>query len=318
MNQIIVPNQPDTAIAIVPSARARRFILEAEAPSTRRAYMTDINTFTTWCTARGVSPMPAAPETVANFIADSAEQGLRPSTIGRRVAAIRYLHRLADEETPTRSELVSKTLKGIRREMGGAPDRKAAATADIVERMIDTCDDSLKGLRDRAILALGFAGAFRRSELVALRVEDLSRTDDGYRVLIRKPKTDQEGQGQTIAIPRGNRLRPGPAIEAWMAAAGIESGPLFRRVRRGGKVGAQPLRPAVVAEIVKERCLLINEDPAQFSGHSLRSGFLTSAARAGATIFKMRDVSRHKSLETLNAYVRDADLFRNHAGSAFL
>ena len=210
--------------------------------------------------------MPAAPETVADFIADSAEQGLRPSTIGRRVAAIRYLHRQADEETPTRSELVSKTLKGIRWEMGGAPGRKAAATADIVERMIDTCDDSLKGLRDRAILALGFAGAFRRSELVVLRVEDLSRTDDGYRVLIRKSKTDQEGQGQTIAIPRGNRLRPGPAIEAWMAAAGIESGPLFRRVRPGGKVGAQPLRPAAVAEIVKERCLLINEDPAQFSG----------------------------------------------------
>lgn len=326
MNEIVPLQSPlprplpssNAVVTVTVSDDVRRLVMEAEAPSTRKAYATDIRTFQTWCRRHGYTALPATPETVCEFVVASMERKLRPSTIQRRMAAIRYMHRLADLETPTKSELVAKAIKGMRRELGALPDRKAPATADIVGRMLDSCDDSLIGLRDRALLALGFAGAFRRSELVALTTDDIEAADDGIRVTIRKSKGDQEGMGQTIAILGGNRLRPVAALNAWLAAAGIESGPLFRRVRVGDEVGTKPLSEASVALIVKKRCTLIGEDPGIFSGHSLRAGFLTSAARSGASIFKMRDVSRHKSLETLNGYVRDAELFRDHAGSAFL
>jgi integrase len=171
--------------------------------------------------------------------------------------------------------------------------------------------DTLIGRRDRALLTLGFAGAFRRSELVALQVADLRAVPDGLRVTIRRSKTDQEGIGAEVAIPRGYRLRPVEAVEAWLAAAAITDGPLFRRVARGSRVGDLALTPHAVPNILKGYCAAADLDPAEFSGHSLRSGFLTSAAEAGASIFKMVEVSRHKSVDTLRGYVRRWTSSRN-------
>jgi integrase len=178
--------------------------------------------------------------------------------------------------------------------------------------------DTLIGKRDRALLLLGFAGAFRRSELVALTVADLIEAEGGFRVLIRRSKTDQEGQGQEIAIPAGGKLRPVEAIKTWLAAARIATGPVFRPVAKGGRVLPQPLTDRSVANIVKAYAAEAGLDPDLFSGHSLRAGFLTSAAEAGASLLKMAEVSRHASLDTLRGYVRRADLFRDHAGAAFL
>jgi integrase len=166
--------------------------------------------------------------------------------------------------------------------------------------------------------ALGFAGAFRRSELVALDVEDLESCEAGLRVQICRSKTDQEGVGTTIAIVAGSVACPAKAVQVWLEAAGITSGPVFRSVAKGNRIGRRRLSDRAVANVVKAGADRVGLDASQFSGHSLRSGFLTSAARRGASIFKMMDVSRHKSMDTLRGYVRDADLFRDHAGAGLL
>jgi integrase len=172
----------------------------------------------------------------------------------------------------------------------------------IISRALGT-GDGVKGIRDRAILLLGFAGAFRRSELVALDVDDVAECETGLRITIRHSKTDQEGAGATIAIVRGSIACPVAALRAWRDAAGITSGPLFRSIRKGGKVGAR-LSAQSVADVVKAHAENVGLDPALFAGHSLRSGFITSAAKRGASIFKMMDVSRHRSVDTLRGYVR--------------
>ena len=254
---------------------------------------------------------------MAAFLAFEAIHGTRASTIGRRLAAIRYAHKLAGFETPTNSEAVKATLRGIRRTIGSAPARKRPATADRVRTMAQQTDGSLKGLRDRTILLLGFSGAFRRSELVGLDLLDLEFSLAGLLVTIRKSKTDQEGEGATIPIIAGSAACPIAAVRAWIKAAGITCGPLFRSIRKGGKIGRR-LSGRAVAEIVKKAATGAGLNAKDFSGHSLRAGFLTSAAASGASLFKMMDVSRHKSADTLRGYVRDADLFRNHAGLGLL
>jgi integrase len=177
--------------------------------------------------------------------------------------------------------------------------------------------DGLKAIRDRAILLLGFAGAFRRSELVALDVEDVAECETGLRITIRHSKTDQEGEGATIAIVRGSIACPVEALKAWRDAAGITTGPLFRSIRKGGKVGER-LSAQSIADCVKKHAEKVGLDPALFAGHSLRAGFLTSAAKRGASIFKMMDQSRHRSVDTLRGYVRDAEIFKDHAGAGLL
>jgi integrase len=158
----------------------------------------------------------------------------------------------------------------------------------------------------------------RRSELAALDFEDIEETADGLRVTIRRSKTDQEGHGHVIAIPRGVIACPVAALKAWLAAAGITAGPMFRPIAKGGRVQAMRLTDRSVAAIVKAHAKRAGLDPKQFAGHSLRSGFVTSAAARGASIFKMADQSRHKSMDTLRGYVRDAEIFKDHAARGLL
>jgi len=305
--------------ALGPDLAAAVDLAKAEkAASTRRAYGTDFRLFKAWCDGKGVSSLAASPETVAAFLAAETGNGTKPSTLGRRVAAIRYAHKLAHLDTPTDSEAVKATLRGIRRTFGGAKVRKAPAIAAKVQAMVALAPDRLTGLRDRALLLLGFAGAFRRSELVALDVADVEETETGLLVTIRRSKTDQEGEGVTIAIARGVVACPAKALREWLEAAGIEAGPIFRPINKAGTVAAERLTCRSVANIVKGYATLAGFDASTFSGHSLRSGFLTSAAAKGASIFKMMDVSRHKSVDTLRGYVRDAELFKDHAGAGLL
>ena len=210
-------------------------------------------------------------------------------------------------------------LRGIRRELGAARQTKTPATHDLITAMMAACPaDKLIGIRDRALLALGFAGAFRRSELVALDMADLTEVPDGLRVLIRKSKTDQEGAGQEVAIPRGHHIRPVETLQAWLAAAGITEGPVFRQVTQTGRVSEVALGDDGYVKAIKKRAKAVGLDPAGFSGHSLRSGFLTSASEHGAAVFKLQEVSRHKSVDVLAGYVRRSDQFKGHAGSGFL
>jgi integrase len=176
----------------------------------------------------------------------------------------------------------------------------------------------LVGLRDRAIVLLGFAGALRRSELVALDVADIERTEKGLLVWISSSKTDQESEGVIVAIPRGDTDCPAEALQTWLRAARIAEGPLFRSIRRSGRISLTRHSDRTVTSIVKRHADRVGLDAKKFSAHSLRSGFLTSAASNGASIFKMMEVSRHKSIDTLRAYIRDAELFKDHAGLGLL
>jgi site-specific recombinase XerC len=254
-------NSPSRSLALVDTgplpARLGPELQEAagyaraeKSAATRRAYRSDFDLFRAWCETKRAPALPAAAQTVAAFLAAEANRGAKPSTIGRRLAAIRYAHKLAGHELPTNSEAVKATLRGIRRTAGSAPARKAPATADKIVAMVDKAGTDIKGLRDRALLLLGFAGAFRRSELVALDVDDLQFCNGGLRVNIRKSKTDQEGHGAIIAIIPGSTACPIRAVRSWIETAGYFNG-LFRAVTRAGKISSHRLSGRAVADLVK-------------------------------------------------------------------
>ena len=300
------------------STAANDYAQASKAASTRRAYQTDAADFACWCKQHGVDPIPASVDTVAAYLASLANAGLRASTITRRCAGIRYMHRLAGLESPTGNEALKAVLSGIRRSIGTAATRKAPATADVVRVILAEVPQDLRGLRDRALLLLGFAGALRRSELVAINVSDIEETAEGLLVHIRKSKTDQEGTGDFVSVPHGSRLRPVAGVMAWLQAAGIVEGPLFRSIKKGGLVTPERLSDRSVAKIVKRRAEAAGFDPAIFSGHSLRAGFVTAALHHGADILRVMDVTRHREVSTLKTYDRRAKAFKQHAGEAFL
>lgn len=298
--------------------RAADYARAEKAPATRKAYWKDFEIFGLWCQDRDLDSLPATAAAVAAYLAFEADRGSKPSTIGRRCAAIRYVHGIAGHPSPTGDERVKAVIRGIRRTHGAAPTRVTPATADRIMVMAPRPDGGLTAVRDRALLLLGFAGALRRSELVALDIADIEEVPEGLRVTVRRGKTDQEGRGAIIAIVRGEVACPVAALRAWLQAAGITEGSLFRPIRRGGHVQAQRLTDRSVANIVKAHAERVGLDSALFSGHSLRAGFLTSAAKHGASLFKMMATSRHRSTDTLAGYVRDQELFKDHAGSGLL
>ena len=314
------------AIAHYPDSEvkaARRYLDQARANATRQKYDRDWLAFSSWCQERRQPNLPAAPETVAVYLAAEAERGLAPPTLTRKVAAIGFAHRRAGLDPPHKQPggtLIADTLAGIRRERLHAPSKKTAAEADILFAvLLQLQGDRLADVRDRAILSFGMASAMRRSELVALNVNDIHAEARGLRITIRRSKTDQTGKGVTIGVPAGKRLKPVEALQQWLKRAAISEGPVFRRLSTNGeRVLASRLSDRAIARIIKARFANAGFDPEAFSGHSLRSGFLTSAAAAGASIWKMREVSRHKSVQVLSDYVQSAELLDDHAGNGFL
>ncbi len=297
---------------------AKSYIERSLAPSTRKFYRIDFGIFSNWCAALGLIALPATPDTVARFLAAQASNGIKPATLIRRLAAIRMAHVAQGHSSPTEHKGVKAVLKGIKREKGIAQNKKAPATAERIEAMIAHRPPSLIGLRDKALLLLGFAGAFRRSELVALTVNDIERTPEGIKVTIRKSKTDQEKLGQVVAILNGTRFRCVDALMSWLKEANINDSYLFRPIKKGGQVQAMALTDRSVANIVKHYAAKASLTVDDFSAHSLRAGFITSGAAAGADLFKLMEVSRHKKPETIIGYVRESKLFENHAGEKFL
>lgn len=294
------------------------FIRASQADNTQRAYAADWRAFETWCLDNRKDSLPADPLTVAAYLAALAEnRGRKLSTIRRRCAAIAHMHRSNDYESPTSHAGVKATLNGIARTLGARPAKKAALTVELVARTIRKVPTDVLGLRDRALLLLGFAGAFRRSELVAIDVTDIARHARGLVVTIGRSKTDQLGAGMVKAIPHGKRLRVAEAIDAWLIAARIVDGPVFRALR-GQRVLPTRLTARQVARIVKKRAAAAGLDPALFAGHSLRSGFLTSADDHGASLTKAADHAGHKKLDTTRGYMQTGDAFRDHAGKKFL
>jgi site-specific recombinase XerD len=290
----------------------------SRAASTKAAYASDWRIFERWCVEHDLCAMPANPATVAAFLADQVEQGMKPSTLGRRLAAIKYRHKTAGEDSPTDTAAVKAVLQGARRTLGVAPRKLAAATSEKTIGIATLVRPGLAGLRDRVILLLAFSLAARRSELVALDVEDLEECQEGLRVRIRRSKTDQEGVGATVAVCRGSIACPVTALREYLDAAGIASGPIFRWIRRGNHLTDQRLTAQTICRIVKDHAAKLGLNPKEFGAHSLRAGFATSSAARGANLFKIMSVTRHKSVDTLRGYVRDADLFKDHAAAGLL
>jgi integrase len=303
---------------IAPAAdRARSYAENAKAPATRRAYASDWRSFEAWCAAAGLSNLPAAPETVALYIAALAEKH-RPATIGRHLAAISARHKARGMESPAsmRHGAVSSVWHGIKRTHGTAQDAKAPVLIENLRAMVRSLRPGVIGIRDRALLLVGFAGAFRRSELVALDVEDVQFTGDGLVVLLRRSKTDQEAEGRKVGLPYGSNPDTCPvrALRGWIEASAIESGPLFRPITRHGKIQGR-LSGFAVAVIVKRHAGAVGLDMSAYSGHSLRAGLVTSAAIAGASERSIMSQTGHRSSAMVRRYVRDANLFRENAAA---
>jgi site-specific recombinase XerD len=297
------------------SERARSYADEARAAATVRAYESDLADFRAWCEQHGFSPLPAEPQTVALYLTERADT-LSVASLRRRLAGIAVAHRLAGLESPTTHGTVKSVLRGVTRIKGAAQTQKVAITTEQLRTMIGTLPESLLGCRDRALLLIGFAGAFRRSELVAFDVRDVQFVREGVLLQLRKSKTDQEQVGRTVAIPFGSNpvTCPVRSLAAWIEAAGLTDGPLFRSVNRHGQVQSQRLTAQSVALVVKRYARNAGFACEDFAGHSLRSGFCTSAAEGGAGEREIMQQSGHKSITTARKYIRKGTLWQNHAG----
>jgi len=237
--------------------------------------------------------------------------------VRRRCAAIGDAHRRANLDNPAGHAGVKATLAGIARTLGVAPVKKAALTAELLAKALRTMPQDLAGLRDRALILIGFSAALRRTELVALDVDDIARHPKGLLITIRRSKTDQTRAGRTKAVPHGRKLHAVRALDAWLAAAKITTGPLFRGVR-GDTVLGRRLCDHQVARIVKKRIAAVGLDPKLFAGHSLRSGYISSAAEHNASLVSIAAHAGHEKLDTTRGYVQVADAFRDHSGKGFL
>lgn len=318
-NLLAPVDPPRVMLPAEAAALVQAYQRASKADATVRAYRSDWREFQAWCGRHGFPASPASPAAVAAYIVAEAEAGRAPSTLGRRLAAIRYAHKLAGQADPTEDEGVRAVMKGARRKVGVAPTQKAAATDGILMLMMGRTPATLAGKRDRALLALGFAGAMRRSELVALDVADLVEDPEGLRVMVRRSKTDQEGRGFEKAIPHGRAIRPVALVRDWLSAAAITEGPVFRPVSRSGRVrGSERLTTRTVANIIKQYAEAAGLDASTFSAHSLRAGFITTAAERGADMARIMDVSGHRDPRTVVGYIRRANAFKGHAGSSFL
>ncbi len=304
-------------------AAAASYRRRAKAANTVRAYASDWRQFEAWCDERGLDPLPARPEAVATYLAVLAQAEKADSTIGRQLAAIGWHHRQCGHVPPTARDermVIADTLAGIRREARARPSNRKAAimAADLVAMIAAVRGVGSKAVRDRAILALGLASALRRSELVALQLADVQLVKQGARITIRHSKTDQEGEGQVIAIPNGTTILPVARLKAWLVVRGDAPGPLFTRFAARGEWTGLAMSDRAIARLVQKYGKIAGLDPATIGAHSLRAGFLTEAARSGASLPKMQEVSRQKKLEVLLGYIRSAELFEDHAGGGFL
>ncbi len=307
------------------------------AKNTRIAYDKGWRVFSDYCNTRKIDPLSATQDDVADFFIYLAseprstdatfKQGkpLSLNTLTLYKSAIANKYNEAGIASPSLSPKVNSVLKGLARYQGEPPRRVKALRDHQILVMLEHCGESLIGVRDAAILALGFAAALRRSELCGLMVKDIeiippincSDTKKMF-ITIRKSKTDQFGKSHRIAVPEGKWIKPIDKIQAWISASGLTHGYLFQTMRRGGELRGNPLHHSDIPRLVKKYAGYVGIDPEEVSGHSLRAGFVTSAAVHNARLDKIMEITRHTNPSTVIKYIRDADTFRDHAGEKFL
>lgn len=312
MTQAITTTAQNDAAGAALAAYApqvREYVQASKADNTRKAYAAHWRTFTAWAAGANVSALPAQPETIVAFITHQAGKGRKAATLQASLAAIAFQHKAAGAVNPCDDIRVTTTMQGIRRKIGKRQTQKAPATLDVVRRMVITLPYDLRGIRDRAIILCGFWGAFRRSELVALTVADVTFTQAGAKVFIAKSKTDQEAEGMTKNLPMlaDRSICPVNALREWLRVSGIQSGALFRGIDKTGSLHSGNMGGREVARVVKRACAAAQISEAQYAGHSLRAGFVTDAAEKGAQAWEISEQTGHAAgSRVLQSYIRAA------------
>ncbi len=301
---------------------ARAYRSRAKADNTRAAYRSAVRAWCAWCTQHAVSPLPASSRDLAAFLAAGRDQGLASNTLKLRVAAVRFLHRAANLPSPTDTAEISETMAGIRRDAPN-PEKKRAATLTVLRELLAPIPDDLRGLRDRALLLVGFAGALRRSEIAAIQLNDLLRTDQGFELTLKRSKGSQT-DAVLVPLPYGRtELCPVRALTAWLQVAAMGDGPVFRRLwlppntNPAGPpplpaIGPDALTPRSIARIVQDRAVKAGFGRLEFGGHSLKRGALTAGMQAGAHPAQLKRLGRHKSFDVLGEYLEYGNLFNAH------
>ena len=321
---------------------ASEVIRRSLAENTRVAYRAGWKRFVAYCRGTGTEPLEATPTDVADFLIRLASAPRSPRATTKRgeplalgtiricLAAINRQFSERDRDSPARHPSVATVLQALGRLSNGRRRQVKALWHHEIVKILRRCDERagrkeqrLIAARDAALLAVGFAAALRRSEICGLRFEDIeflggAKPRNGMFLDIRRSKTDPYGRGERIAIPDGAVIRPVKRIQDWLTLSRIERGPVFQAMRRGGHLQGRPLGPSDVARLVKQYAGAIGLDPAEYSGHSLRAGFVTSAAAHHARLDKIMEVTRHKSTDMVLRYIRQADAFEDHAGAGFL
>lgn len=299
--------------------RAQVFAEHARSERTKQTYTSAWKRYIAWCSAHGLSYLPTTPQALTLYITERAIAGRHPSSINVDLAAIGQAHKLAGFAAPRGDRVVSETARGIRRTLTRPSTGRAALSPEQLRKVLGAIpSDSLIGLRDRALLLVGFLGGFRRSELVGMKAEHVTEKAEGIVIRLFGSKDDRALVGRDVAIPASSgELCAVRALAAWRARAGIEKGYLLRSVDRHGNIGGR-LSGRTVARIVKRRASAVGYDVDEISSHSLRVGYVTAAHEKGAPLESIMQVTGHKSYETAMKYIRKASLFKQHPSTDLL
>lgn len=290
----------------------------SKANNTVRAYKSDFKDFGLFCAKNGFKSLPSEPRIVSLYLTYLSTKDSKISTLKRRVVSIGVIHRLKGYYLDMKHPSIIENIMGIKRRKGSIQKSKKPILINNLKQLINVIDEEnkedIKKLRDRSIILIGFSGGFRRNEIVSLDYEDLDFVEEGLKIQIRRSKTDQFGEGSVKALPYfdSSKYCPVISLKNWIEISKISTGPLFRRFVKGSKLSKNRLTDQTVALLIKQYLQLAGIDSKNYSGHSLRSGFATSAAESGAEERSIMDMTGHKSTEMVRRYIKEANLFKNN------
>jgi len=291
----------------------------SKASNTVRAYKSDFNDFTLFCVKNGFKSLPSEPKIVSLYLTHLSTKGSKMSTLKRRLVSIGVIHKLKGHYLDTKHPSIIENIMGIKRRKGSNQTGKKPILINDLKNIIDVIDqennNEIKKFRDRSIILIGFSGGFRRNEIVSLDYDDLDFVPEGLKINVRRSKTDQFGEGFRKALPYFDRSQYCPVVtlKKWIEVSQIISGPVFRRFTKGSKLSNNRLTDQTVALLIKKYLQLAGIDSKNYSGHSLRSGFATTAAEFGVEERNIMAMTGHKSTEMVRRYIKESNLFKNNA-----
>ena len=291
----------------------------SKANNTVRAYKSDFNDFALFCAQNGFKSLPSEPKIVSLYLTHLSTRDIKMSTLKRRLVSIGVIHKLKGHYLDTKHPIIIENIMGIKRRKGSIQKGKKPLLINSLKMIINAIDEYNKldivKLRDRSIILMGFSGGFRRSEIVSLDYDDLDFASEGLKINLKRSKTDQFGEGSVKGLPSFDNTKYCPvlSLKNWIKVSNINSGPLFRRFSKSSKLLENRLSDQTIALLIKKYLKLAGIENKNFSGHSLRSGFATSAAESGAEERSIMAMTGHKSTEMVRRYIKDANLFKNNA-----